>query len=183
MVPSGFSGSGYRIRKLYLRAIRAAHVRITLTNAYFVPTRRLLKALIAAAKRGVDVRLIVAGESDVPTVRLASRHLYGRLMEAGARIWEFQGRVLHAKTAVVDGELAMVGSCNLDTQSLSVNLELNVALLDGEVAASLERMAEEDLGRLPPHAAGGLERATAVRAVPVLGGVPAAQLAVSRSRR
>jgi cardiolipin synthase len=145
VVTSGWLGEGRRIRALYLRAIHAAQERIVITNAYFVPTARLLRALLKAARRGVRVELILAGLSDVPAVRLASRHLYERLLRAGVRLYEFRGRVLHAKTAVVDGLLGTVGSSNLDALSLSVNLELNVAVVDAAFGRALERMAAEDM--------------------------------------
>src|SRR5205823_3482566 len=94
---------------------------------------------------GVDVRIIVAGTTDVTAVLLASRSIYGRLLEAGARMFEWRGRVLHAKTAVVDGAWSTVGSSNLDQQSLRYNLEANAIVRGAGFARGLERMFEEDL--------------------------------------
>jgi cardiolipin synthase len=142
---SDLRGGRLSIRRAYHAAIRGARSRISITNAYFLPTIRLLRALTAAARRGVEVRVVVPGESDVLAVRLASRSIYGRLLRAGVRIFEFGGRVLHAKTAVVDGRWATVGSSNLDSQSLRRNLEANAIVEDERFAGALERMFEEDL--------------------------------------
>lgn len=135
------------IRLAYKAAIRAARRRILVTNAYFLPTLRLIRALAAAARRGVEVHVIVPGETDVLAVRFASRAIYGRLLRAGVRIHEFSGRVLHAKTAVIDGRWATVGSSNLDSQSLRKNLEANAIVEDERFASALEAMFEEDLAR------------------------------------
>jgi cardiolipin synthase len=134
------------IRDMYRSAITQAKERIFITNAYFLPTIRLLMNLMRAAKRGVDVRIIVAGTTDVTAVLLASRALYQRLLVAGVRIFEWRGRVLHAKTAVIDHRWSTVGSSNLDYQSLRHNLEVNAIVEDERFAASMERMFEDDLG-------------------------------------
>jgi cardiolipin synthase len=134
------------IRDAYLDAIRRAERRIWITNAYFLPQLRFLRALGDAAKRGVDVRVMVAGTTDVRAVLWASRSIYEKLLADGARLFEWRGRVLHAKTAVVDGTWATVGSSNLDAQSLRQNLEANAIVRHPAFAAALERMFEEDLG-------------------------------------
>src|SRR5262249_20903403 len=113
------------IREAYREAITSAQKRIFIANAYFLPTLRFIRELGAAAQRGVDVRIMVAGTTDVQAVREASRSLYEILLGAGARMFEWQGRVLHAKTAVIDGRWSTVGSSNLDYQSLRYNLEVN----------------------------------------------------------
>jgi cardiolipin synthase len=133
------------IREAYRDAIRSARERVWITNAYFLPQIRLLRALTGAAKRGVDVRIMVAGTTDVPAVLFAARALYRRLLEAGVRLFEWEGRVMHAKTAVIDGRWATVGSSNLDAQSLRQNLEANAIVRDPGFAAAMERMFEEDL--------------------------------------
>ena len=133
------------IRRAYRVAIRGARRSIAITNAYFLPTLPVLRALTSAARRGVDVRVIVPGQSDVLAVRLASRSIYGRLLRAGVRIFEYGGRVLHAKTATIDGHWATVGSSNLDSLSLRRNLEANAIVEDDRFAAALEAMFEEDL--------------------------------------
>lgn len=146
-VANGFFAQGRWIRAYYVKAIRAAERRVWITNAYFLPPRKLLKALAQAARRGADVRLITAGTSDVPLVTIAARGLYGSLLRAGVRIFEWNGRVLHAKTATFDGETASVGSTNLDTLSLQVNLELNVTISSPRFASLMEAQFERDLAR------------------------------------
>lgn len=118
---------------------------IFLTTPYFVPPPRLLRALVLARRRGVDVRILTAGISDVPMVAAAARHLYGTLLRAGVRIFEMTGRTLHAKTATIDGVYSSVGSFNLDRWSFSRNLEVNFASLGAGLARSLEQRMEEDL--------------------------------------
>src|SRR6185503_7826450 len=96
-----------RHRRAIQKALRLTLARTLercyLSSPYFVPPVRLKRALVHAARRGVDVRVLTAGRSDVPIVRLASQHLYGRLLRKGVRIFELENRVLHAKTATVDG--------------------------------------------------------------------------------
>ncbi len=133
------------IRHAYHEAISKAKQRIWITNAYFLPSLRLLGALADAARRGVDVRIMVAGATDVPAVLYASRSIYEVLLNAGARLFEYTGRILHAKTAVVDGCWSTVGSSNLDAQSLRMNLEANAIVRSDRFARALEAMFEEDL--------------------------------------
>ncbi len=133
------------IRLSYRKAIREAREKIYITNAYFLPTLGVLRGLCDAAKRGVDVQIMVAGTTDVTVVKLATRTIYGRLLRAGIRLYEWHGRVLHAKTAVIDGHWATVGSSNLDQQSLRLNMEVNAIIEDGRFARSVETMFHEDL--------------------------------------
>jgi len=133
------------VRDAYLRSIREAQKRIQITNAYFVPTARVFRALRAAARRGVQVELILAGTTDLPYVRYAAHSFYGPLLRSGVRIFEWYGRVLHAKTAVIDGVRGTVGSTNLDSISFRINLEINLAFTDEGFASELERMFDEDL--------------------------------------
>jgi len=138
-----------RQRRAIQKALRVtlarALERCYLSSPYFVPPRRLMRGLALAAKRGVDVRVLTAGRSDVPLVRLASQHLYGRLLRAGVRIFELQKRVLHAKTVTVDGVYAAVGSFNLDYWSDRRNLEVAVGVLDPGAAVALEEQFQVDL--------------------------------------
>ncbi len=112
-------------RRELLERIQSAHHRIWVLTPYFVPTGPLLRALGRAAKRECEVRLILPGQSDVPMVRWASMIYFPVLLKAGCRIFEFQDRVLHAKTILVDDWL-LVGSGNLDHRSLRKDLEVNV---------------------------------------------------------
>jgi cardiolipin synthase len=133
------------IQKALRVVLARAQERAFLTSPYFVPPPRLVRSLRNTAARGVDVRVLTAGRSDVPLVRLASQHLYGRLLKSGVRIWEMQGRTLHAKTAAVDGVWSSVGSFNLDFWSHRRNLEVNLAVLDRATAKTLEGEFEQDL--------------------------------------
>jgi cardiolipin synthase len=127
--------------------IKRAVERCWLTTPYFLPPGRLLRAMRHAARRGVDVRLLTAGRSDVPLVRVASRHLYSRLLERGVRIFELQQRALHAKVVIVDGIYASVGSFNLDAWSWHRNLEVTVGTLDRGVCSQLGEQFLSDLER------------------------------------
>lgn len=143
------SHSRRRARQRIQRALRMTLARalehVYLTSPYFVPPGRLVRALIHARRRGIDVRVLTAGRSDVPLVRLASQHLHGRLLRHGVRIFELESRTLHAKTVTVDGIYATVGSFNLDYWSDRRNLEVTVGVLDQAATAELERQFELDL--------------------------------------
>jgi cardiolipin synthase len=118
------------IERHYRIAVRSAKKRIVIANAYFFPGYRFIKELKRAARRGVDVRLILQGEPDMPFVKTAARMLYHYLLRSGVRIYEYCERPLHGKVAVMDDEWATVGSSNLDPMSLSFNLEANVIIRD-----------------------------------------------------
>lgn len=132
------SHSRKEIRHAYQFAIRHARRNILIANAYFLPGHRMLRALVRAARRGVEVTVILPGQSDHPVFQLASRARYRRLLDCGARIFETRGVMLHAKAAVIDGLWTTVGSCNLETWSLHRNLELNVAVLGTRMAGIVE---------------------------------------------
>jgi cardiolipin synthase len=127
-------GGGRSLRRRYVKAIGAARRSLVVANAYFLPDRRLVRSITAAARRGVQVTLILPGHSDVPLAQAASRSLYGQLLRAGVRIHEWTSTVLHAKAAVMDGRRLLIGSFNLDPLSLA-NLETLVELEEPEVAA------------------------------------------------
>ncbi len=131
-------------RALYTAVARAQH-RVLITTPYFVPPMRLLRTLRRVAERGVEVFVLTAGVSDVPIATVAARHVYGSLLEAGVRVYEMQGRTLHAKTAVVDGFYAHVGSFNLDRWSYDRNLEVVAMTLDPGVGAALEKVFRDDV--------------------------------------
>jgi len=116
-----------------------------LTDAYFVGTTSYVRALCDAAADGVDVRLLVPGASDIPVAKAMSRAGYRALLEAGIRVYEWNGPMLHAKTAVADGRWARIGSSNLNIASWMGNWELDVAIEDERFAAEMERMFERDL--------------------------------------
>lgn len=118
------------IEKHYSIAIRSAHHRVVIANAYFFPGYRLIKQMRKAARRGVDVSLILQGQPDMPIVKIAGSMLYHHLADAGVKIFEYCERPLHGKVALSDYEWATVGSSNLDPLSLSLNLEANVIIKD-----------------------------------------------------
>ncbi len=118
------------IERHYRAAIRSAKHRIVIANAYFFPGYRLLRELRRAARRGVDVQLILQGEPDMKIVKAAAELLYDHLQAAGVKIYEYCKRPLHGKVALVDDEWSTVGSSNLDPLSLSLNLEANVVIRD-----------------------------------------------------
>ena len=134
------------IRRAYEEAFSRARDRICVTNAYFLPPAKMVRALVAAARRGVRVTVILAATTDVKLVLYAARGLYPRLLKNDIDVREWaSGRVLHAKTAVVDGTWATVGSSNLDPMSLRQNLEVNAIVTEPSFAAALEKMFNEDL--------------------------------------
>lgn len=118
------------IEKAYLLGIRKARSRIYIANAYFFPSFRMLRALRRAAKRGVEVVIILQGEPDIPLALRAARCLYDELTSDGVKVYEYLERPLHAKIALIDDEWATIGSSNLDPLSLALNLEANVVVLD-----------------------------------------------------
>jgi cardiolipin synthase len=126
-------------------AIESAETSVSITMAYFVPHQDLLDALKRAAGRGVDVRLLLPGRTDHWLVFHAGRSHYDELLQAGVKIHERKSRLLHSKTASVDGVWATVGSTNLDWRSLLHNEEVNVVVLGPEFAAQLDRAFERDL--------------------------------------
>ncbi|MDQ2644549.1 MAG: phospholipase D-like domain-containing protein [Myxococcota bacterium] len=140
-------GGRHAMGSNYLVAIYRADRRVWIKNSYFVPDRRVVRALRRAARRGVDVRVIVPGESDVPVTAWASRHVWGRLMRSGVRIYQWTRGILHSKTAVVDGNWSTIGTFNLDHLSLRMNLEVNVTVLDEDFGARMEHSFMSDLGQ------------------------------------
>lgn len=118
------------IEEAYLHALRHARQRVVIANAYFFPGYRLLRELRNAARRGVQVQLIMQGQPDVLLAKLAARMLYDYLLKEGVVIHEYCQRPLHGKVALVDEQWSTVGSSNLDPLSLSLNLEANVLIRD-----------------------------------------------------
>ena len=129
----------------YLLAINTARTRIDITCAYFAPPLVLRRALVNAAKRGVRVRLILAGVTDFSPVRTVSIGYYGRLLKNGVEIYEWGASVLHAKTMVVDGIWSTIGSANLDGRALFLSYEANASAIDRPLATALQEQFERDL--------------------------------------
>jgi cardiolipin synthase A/B len=150
----------YRLDQLIASMARKT---LWLTDAYFVGLAPYVQALVAAARDGVDVRLLVPGSSDIPAVASMSRSGYRPLLKAGIRVFEWNGSMLHAKTAVADGQWARVGSSNLNIASWLSNRELDVAVEDAGFAGQLAAQYERDLGNateivLAPRRHGSSER-------------------------
>ncbi|MEL1090724.1 cardiolipin synthase ClsB [Pseudomonas sp. OB66] len=118
------------IEDVYLQVLRKAKRRVIIANAYFFPGYRLLREIRNAARRGVEVRLILQGQPDMLVAKLAARMTYDYLLRAGVQIHEYCQRPLHGKVALVDDDWSTVGSSNLDPLSLSLNLEANVLIRD-----------------------------------------------------
>jgi cardiolipin synthase A/B len=130
---------------MYVSAITFAERSIYLTHAYFIPDDQILQALTEAAKRGVDVKIVLPGISDSRLARYLQRQHYDALLQAGVKIYEHNSSLLHAKTAVVDQVWSTVGSTNLDFLSLLNNDEVNAVILSLEFAAEMEKMFAKDL--------------------------------------
>jgi cardiolipin synthase len=130
-----------------LSALDAAEQRVYLTTAYLVPTRRLMRALTHAGRRGVDVHLLLPGVSDFWLPLQAGRSHYARLLRAGVHLHELHDTLLHAKTCVIDGLWTTVGSSNLDWRSFLHNAEANLVVLDDGLAQEMERVFREDVAR------------------------------------
>jgi cardiolipin synthase A/B len=137
----------HEIARDYASRLYAAKKTAYISNSYFVPDGSVRRALIGAARRGVDVRVIVPAHSDVEPVKFAGRAQYARLLAAGVRIYEWQEGMFHSKTAVIDGSWCTTGTFNFDYMSLRRNLEVNASVLDAELAAQVEASFCEDLKR------------------------------------
>jgi cardiolipin synthase len=143
-------GEGYhkfrdQIRRAYVAQLYHAEKTAWITNAYFIPDPVVSRALTRACDRGVDVRVLVPAETDVEIVRHASRATWGRLLRHGVRIFEYEGSILHAKSAVIDGRWSTIGSFNLDYLSLRWLLEVNLCVLDDEFGSTMQRSFLRDL--------------------------------------
>ncbi len=134
----------YPIRSVYLDAFERASHHIYLTHAYLIPDSDILDSLIRAARRGVDVRIIVPAESNHIVADWLSRGFYGQLLRAGIRLFLYQGAMVHAKTATIDGQWSTIGTANLDRLSLSGNYEINMEVYNADVARQMEEIFRLD---------------------------------------
>lgn len=135
------------IEKAYLAGIRHARHRITIANAYFFPGYRLMRALRKAARRGVEVRLVLQGNPDIPFALKAARSLYQKLTPCRIKVYEYTERPIHAKVATIDDTWSTIGSSNLDPWSLSFNLEANVFVEDAAFNQALTTEIEHMIER------------------------------------
>jgi cardiolipin synthase A/B len=135
----------FPIRAMYMEAIGRAHAHVYVTQAYFIPDTDFVAALTAAAGRGVDVRLLLPAVSNHVVADWLSRGYYEQLLVSGVRIFLFQGAMVHAKTATIDGQWSTVGTTNLDRLSMTGNYEVNMEFIDPEMAATMEKIFATDL--------------------------------------
>lgn len=153
VVPSSplaaMSGAG----RVYAISLAAAAKEIWIANSYFVPDETTVGLFVAAVKRGVDVRVIVPSDeqNDVPVTKAAGRSSFGRLLEGGVRIFEYQPTMFHLKTMVADGIFSTVGSANFDDRSFHLNEELNLFVYDTAFAALMRERYQRDLSHCRPY--------------------------------
>jgi cardiolipin synthase len=145
MVKSSPIGGSFQNYMLFLLSISSAKKSILITNSYFIPDDTMIDALLKAAARGVRVVVLVPGKIDHQITYRASRSNYGRMLLGGIQIFEYMAALMHAKTMVVDGVWATVGSTNFDNRSFALNEELNLTVYDSGLAGRLEEAFEQDL--------------------------------------
>ncbi len=135
----------FPIRNMYLEAINRAQRKVWLTHAYFIPDENFVDALVDAAARGVDVRLLLPAKSNHIVTDWISRGYFRRMLAAGIAIHRFRDAMVHAKTATIDGNWTTIGTANVDRLSMSGNYEINVEIIDASLAEEMERIFETDL--------------------------------------
>jgi cardiolipin synthase len=141
------SGSVSSVQILYYLAIKAARREIIIQNPYLLPDREALEALEDAVRRGVDVKIMVPSDdaTDSALVQHASHHHFGTMLKRGVKIWEYEKTLLHQKVIVVDGIWSSVGSTNFDDRSFQLNDEVNIGIVDAQIAAQLKAAFAADL--------------------------------------
>ena len=145
-INSSPSSENHPMRLVYLQTFSAARQKLYIANSYFVPDETIRKAVIERAKQGVDVRILLPGEkTDAKPIRQTGHRYFEELMEAGVKIYEYQPKMMHSKTVVVDGLFSVVGSSNMDVRSKELNMENVLGILDAGFAKSLEESFFDDL--------------------------------------
>ena len=158
VVGSGPDDPAYAVYKTYFAAITAARQRLWITTPYFIPDDAIMTALAVAALARVDVRVLVPKRGDSAIVDLAARSYFGELLAAGVKIYEYEPRFIHAKTMVVDDDLAIVATANLDNRSFRLNFELAALVYGGALTDQLARAFVDDLAAARPVSAADLAR-------------------------
>ena len=143
IVPSGPDTRNEAIHRLFFGAIVGAQHEVLVTTPYFVPTESLLVAMELAAMRGVAVKLVLPGRSNHLVTFHAGRSFYDQLLDAGVELREYRRGIVHAKTLVVDGRVALVGSANMDLRSFRLNFEVHALVHDHTTAAKLQESFDE----------------------------------------
>ncbi|HUY31296.1 MAG TPA: phosphatidylserine/phosphatidylglycerophosphate/cardiolipin synthase family protein [Pirellulales bacterium] len=136
-----------RATRVLAPLLRRARRSITLSMAYFIPQGRVLRELLRARRRGVKVRVIIPGVSDVQLAQRAARHFYDKLLSHGIQIFERKDQMLHGKTLVIDDEWSVIGSCNIDHRSLWLNLEFVAVVRSRAMAAAIKRISAFEMRR------------------------------------
>ena len=149
------------IRTAFRVAMASSYHELLIANPYFVPGPRILRSLLRAAKRGVQVKLLLPARNDVPVVRVVSRSYYEVLLRAGIEIYELERELLHAKLMLIDGEQTVIGSANLDQRSFHRNFEINAIVRSKSFGTQVHRLFEQDFAdsrriTLDEHARRGL---------------------------
>ena len=134
--------NNYPIKRLYISAIKKSRERVWIAQAYFLPRRKLVKALVRAARRGVDVRIIIPDVSDIRVVDLAAWPALGRLLKNGVKVYRYTSGMMHAKLAVVDRNWLTLGSANLDSMSFYWNQEINLVVREPELVEEASRLLQ-----------------------------------------
>jgi cardiolipin synthase A/B len=145
IVASSPAGGSFQNYMLFLLSINSARKSILITNPYFIPDEVMGDALVKAVRRGVRVVVLAPGKIDSRLTYVASRSHYGKLLLGGVEIYEYQAALLHAKTMVVDGIWATIGSTNFDNRSFALNQEINLTVYDGSITQRLEQIFRADL--------------------------------------
>lgn len=145
VLPSNMRKNLAHIQKSMEEAVNRAVNYCYFTTPYFLPQQGLRRALINARRRGVDVRILTAGLSDVPLMRYAGRHVFRSLLAKDVRVYEMTKKTLHAKLATIDGIYSSIGSYNLDQWSARRNLEVNISIIDRAIAIDQKNQFERDL--------------------------------------
>lgn len=135
----------FPIRSMYLEAINRATGNIWLTHAYFIPDQDFVDALKDAAERGVDVRVLLPRKSNHIVADWISRGYFGQMLDSGIRIFRFRDAMVHAKTATIDGNWSTIGTANVDRLSMQGNYEINVEIIDPDMAGAMETIYAVDL--------------------------------------
>lgn len=145
IVSSSPAGGSFQNYMLFLLSINSARKTILIANPYFIPDDVMTEALLKAVRRGVRVIVLAPGKIDSQLTYTVSRSHYGRLLLGGAEIFEYQAALMHAKTMVIDGIWATIGSTNFDNRSFALNQELNLTVYDASLARRLEVIFQDDL--------------------------------------
>ncbi|MFT3698029.1 MAG: cardiolipin synthase [Kofleriaceae bacterium] len=160
IVASGPDATTFAIHKMYFAAINQATHRAWLTTPYFVPDDSILQAVVCAAMRGVDVRLIVPAKGDSKLVDLAARSYYPEVIAAGVRIFEYQPRFVHSKTMVIDDDVGIVASANLDNRSFRLDFELGAVIYSHALNQQLAEAFDRDQAQCVEIKSDAVERLT-----------------------